>query len=217
VSEDPLQRVRIVFSVGEEVKYISHLDLLRAWERILRRAEVPLAYSQGFNPHPRLVIAMPLPVGCTGAMEVVDAYLYEPLPPLALSQTLQAQMPAGLAVTAVHEVDLRGPAMPSVIQHAVYRMLLEGVAYSEVAERARDFMARERVEATFRGKTFDLRPLVGRLDAEAEDGQVALEAVLMRLPSGRIGRPDVLLETLGLDAYARRIHRSYIAFDEPHV
>ncbi|MFN2133366.1 MAG: TIGR03936 family radical SAM-associated protein [Anaerolineae bacterium] len=217
MSEDPLQRMRIVFSVGEEAKYISHLDLLRAWERILRRAEVPLAYSQGFNPHPRLVIAMPLPVGCTGAMEVVDAYLYEPLPPVALSQMLQAQMPPGLAATAAHEVDLHGPAMPSVIRHAVYRMLLEGVAYQEVAERAHDFMARDHVQVVFRHKTFDLRPLVGRLEAEEEDGHVTLQAVLVRLPSGRIGRPDVLLETLGLDAYARRIHRSYIAFDEPHV
>ena len=53
-----VHRMRIRFSVGETIKYISHLDLLRAWERILRRAGVPLAYSKGFNPHPRIVIAM---------------------------------------------------------------------------------------------------------------------------------------------------------------
>jgi radical SAM-linked protein len=215
MSEDALQRTRIVFSVGERCKYISHLDLLRAWERILRRAEVPLAYSQGFNPHPRLVIAMPLPVGCTGAMEVIDAYLYEAMTPLSLLDALQAQMPPGLAVTAAEEVDLRGPALPSAIQYAVYRMQLEGVAYDEVTERARDFMAREQLEVTFRRKTFDLRPLVGRLEAQAEDGQVALEAQLMRLPSGRIGRPDVLLKALALSEYARRIHRAHIAFDVP--
>jgi radical SAM-linked protein len=164
-----------------------------------------------------LVIAMPLPVGCTGAAELIDAYLYKPLPPVALLDALQAQMPPGLAVTAAHEAALRGPALPSVIQYAVYRIQLEDVACAEVAERARDFMAREHVEVSFRRKTFDMRPLVGRLEAEAEEGQVALEAVLMRLPAGRMGRPDVLLEALGLAEYARRIHRAHIAFDVPAV
>jgi radical SAM-linked protein len=163
------------------------------------------------------VIAMPLPVGCTGAMEMVDAYLYEPLAPLVLLNALQAQMPAGLSATAAHEVELRGPALPSAIEYAVYRMQLEGVAYAEVVERARDFMARERMEVTFRRKTYNLRPLVGQLGAETEDGQVALEAMLMRLPSGQIGRPDVLLKTLGLSEHARRIHRARIAFNIPTV
>ena len=215
MSEGQLQRMRIVYAVGEAVKYISHLDLLRAWERILRRAGLPLAYSHGFNPHPRLVIAMPLPVGCTGAHEVIDAYMYEALKPAALLEALDGQMPPGLAAVAAAEVELRGPAMPSVIAHAVYRIALQGVAYEEVGARARALLARERVEVTFRRKTFDLRPLVGRLEVEAGEGEVALEAVLLRLPSGRIGRPDVLLEALGLAAYARRVHRARIGFDVP--
>jgi radical SAM-linked protein len=215
MSEDQLQRIRIVYAVGEAVKYISHLDLLRAWERILRRAEVPLAYSHGFNPHPRLVIAMPLPVGCTGAHEVIDAYLDGPMTATALMEALDGQMPEGIAAIAAHEVDLRGPALPSVVQHAVYRMALEGVAYAQVAARAQDLMARERAQVTFRRKTFDLRPLVGRMEVGIEDGEVVLEAVLLRLPSGQIGRPDVLLEALGLAEHARRIHRAQIGFDVP--
>ncbi len=217
MSEDRLQRMRIVYAVGEAVKYISHLDLLRAWERILRRAELPLAYSHGYNPHPRLVIAMPLPVGCTGAHEVIDAYFYEPVTATELSQMLDGQLPQGLVVVAAAEVDLRGPAMPSAITHAEYRIALQGVEYADVAERVRDFVARERVQVTFRRKTFDLRPLVGRLEAEAGDGEVALEAMLLRLPSGRIGRPDVLLEALDLAEHARRTHRAQIGFDVPVI
>lgn len=215
MSEGQLQRMRIVFSVGEAVKYISHLDLLRAWERILRRAELPLAYSHGYNPHPRLVIAMPLPVGCTGAREVIDAYLYEAVAPASLMQALDGQMPHGMAAVAAGEVDLRGPAMPSAITDAEYRVALQGVRYDDVAARARDFLARERVPVTFRHKSFDMRPLVARLDAEAGEEESILETVLLRLPSGRIGRPDVLLEALGLAAHARHIHRERIGFDVP--
>jgi radical SAM-linked protein len=215
MSEDTLQRTRIVYAVGEAVKYISHLDLLRAWERILRRAEVPLAYSHGYNPHPRLVIAMPLPVGCTGAHEVIDAYLYEPMRATTLLEALDGQMPEGLAAVAVGKVDRRGPAMPSVIDHAVYQIALDGVGVAEVRRRAAELMAREWLPVTFRRKTFDLRPLLGHLQTDAAHGEVVLEAALLRLPSGRIGRPDVLLEALDLAQHMRRIHRVRIAFDVP--
>ena len=217
MNEDRLQRMRIVYSVGEAVKYISHLDLLRAWERILRRAEVPLAYSHGYNPHPRLVIAMPLPVGCTGAQEVVDAYLYEPMTPAALLEALDGQTPEGIAVVAAREVGLGGPALPSVIEHAVYRIALDGVREADVERRTAELMGHQRLEVTFRRKTYDLRPLVGSLHVAEEGGEVVLEAELLRLPSGRIGRPDVLLEVLGLLAHARCICRARIAFDVPQV
>ncbi|MDP2935460.1 MAG: TIGR03936 family radical SAM-associated protein, partial [Dehalococcoidia bacterium] len=70
-----LQRLRITFSRGPEVKYISHLDLMRLWERVLRRAKLPLAFSEGFSPHPRLALATPLPVGVTAAEEWMEVYL----------------------------------------------------------------------------------------------------------------------------------------------
>ncbi|MFQ5886684.1 MAG: TIGR03936 family radical SAM-associated protein, partial [Anaerolineae bacterium] len=57
------QRIRITFSKGEEIQYISHLDMMRLWKRTLRRANLPLAYSKGFNPQPKISIAAPLPVG----------------------------------------------------------------------------------------------------------------------------------------------------------
>ncbi len=67
-----MQRLRIRFSRGEEVKFISHLDLMRMWQRVMQRADIPLAYSEGFNPHPRLALAAPLPVGVTAQSELMD-------------------------------------------------------------------------------------------------------------------------------------------------
>ena len=64
-----MQRLRIRFSRGEEIKYISHLDIMRMWERVLRRAELPLAYSEGFSHHPRISLAVPLAIGVTSDAE----------------------------------------------------------------------------------------------------------------------------------------------------
>jgi len=75
------QRLRITFAKGSALKYISHLDLTLAWERTLRRAEIPLAYSQGYNPQARLQLASGLPLGYTGSAEVMDVMLTESMPP----------------------------------------------------------------------------------------------------------------------------------------
>lgn len=214
MSERLLYRRRITFREGDEIKYISHLDLLRAWERTLRRANVPLAYSLGFNPHPRIVIAMPLPVGCTGGQEMVDVWLDEPLSPEALVEALGPALPVGLSVVEAREVPLKEPALPTRIAHAVYRIELDRVAIDEVMERVERLMARDALEVQFRRKTFDLRPLVGALTVQGAEPRPLLEAVLLRNKSGRIGRPDVLLEALGLSEHARRVHRLRIVFEE---
>ncbi|MBN1641491.1 MAG: DUF2344 domain-containing protein [Anaerolineae bacterium] len=215
MSERTLHRLRIFYAVGEPIKYISHLDLLRAWERALRRAGAPLAYSQGFNPHPRIVIAMPLPVGCTGEAEVVDVYMDEPLAAGTLLTSLAPVMPPGLQARSVEEVAFDGPALPSVISNAVYHIELTGVAPPAVRRDVDAFLARDACMVSFRRKAFDLRPLVEELEVDGAGDSLALRATLVRLPSGRIGRPDVLLDALALSAHARRIHRVRIAFDLP--
>ena len=213
MSERTLCRVRILFRVGEAVKYISHLDLLRAWERILRRAGLPLAYSHGFNPHPRIVIAMPLPVGCTGEREVVDVFLDEPLTPAALISALEPALPAGISVVSVEEVPLKSAALPSLISHAIYQIVLDGIALAEVERRIAELWAQETLEVVFRRRTFDLRPLIGALRVRCEGDVAIIEATLLRSESGRIGRPDVLLEALGLRERARHVRRMQIAFE----
>jgi len=214
MSERTIDRMRLTFSVGDDVKYISHLDLLRAWERILRRAGLPLAYSQGFNPHPRLVIAMPLPVGCTGANEMVDVYLEEVLDPASVVSALAPALPAGIAVSSATGVPTSDPALPSQISGAEYRLSLAEVSLAHVSQRVDELLAMARCEVTFRHKTYDLRPLVGALSARPADGWAVIDALLLRDASGRIGRPDVLLEALDLAEYVRGVHRERIVFGE---
>ena len=67
-----MQRLRIRFRRGPELKYISHLDIMRLWHRALQRAGISLAYSQGFNPHPKISLAAPLALGITSEAELMD-------------------------------------------------------------------------------------------------------------------------------------------------
>ncbi len=70
-----MQRLRIRFTRGEEIKFISHLDIMRLWHRAFNRAGIQLAYSEGFNPHPRMSLAAPLALGVTSEAELMDIVL----------------------------------------------------------------------------------------------------------------------------------------------
>ena len=107
------QRLWLTFAVEGSLRWLGHLDLFRAWERILRRAGLPLLYSRGFNPRPRMAIALPLPVGFTGEEELLDVLLTRPVPRLELIHRVRPQLPAGLVLRSVEEVDLRVASLHS--------------------------------------------------------------------------------------------------------
>lgn len=119
------QRVRITFARGDETKYITHLDLMRFWERALRRAEIPVAYSEGFSPHAQLSMAAPLAVGTTSEAELMDVYLAEAMPPAALMRQMSAQLPVGLSIVAAEEVGMALPALQADVRAAEYMVDVE--------------------------------------------------------------------------------------------
>jgi radical SAM-linked protein len=214
------QRLRIVFVKGPELKYISHLDLALAWERALRRAGVPLAYSQGHTPHARMQIASGLPLGYFGSAEMMDVFLAEPMAPTEFGDRVGPALPRGLRLKSVEEVPLKSPSLQSALRQAEYRVTIQtSVPAAELAERvasllAADHFAQQRTRKG-RQESFDLRPLVkevGLATADQGDGQAVLT---MRLSAGQRGnvRPDAVLAALGLvDAYAV-VERTQLAFE----
>src|SRR5437016_531202 len=121
-------RFRLTFSKGEEVRYISHLDLMRTWERILRRAGMKLAHSQGFNPRPRLVFAAPLAVGTTSDAEILDIVLDEDLPAADVLARVRAALPPGIAVASAVEVALDAPSVMAAVHSSDYLVEVETAA-----------------------------------------------------------------------------------------
>lgn len=205
-------RLRLVFSKDGPLTYISHLDLVRVWERALRRAGVPLAYSAGFNPRPRLHLAAALPLGHTGEEELLDMWLERPAVGGvgALVKFLAPVLPAGLTVREVYEVPLKEPPLQTRVIAAEYRVTVEwSEPVGRVAERVRRLLDAEAVPHERRGRRYDLRPLIEELWVEQIPGFEKGIALEMRLSARQkaLGRPEAVLEALGMEGAFARFHR----------
>jgi radical SAM-linked protein len=208
----------VQYAKGEEIKYISHLDLARTWERVFRRARLPLAYSQGFNPRPRFQIAAALPVGVTGRVELLDVWLVEPLSPEEVLAQLPAVLPPGLSVADAAEVGLRSPSLQSQMRAADYEAVVHGAEpVSSIQTRIRALLEvktllRQR-QHKGRLQTYDLRPLIQSVTAEpGPEGASILSMRLQASPQGA-GRPDEVLDALGLTLVRHTMERTNLHFE----
>jgi radical SAM-linked protein len=207
------QRLRITFAKGEEIKYISHLDLMRLWERILRRARVPLAYSQGFNPRPKIAIAAALPVGFTSRGEVMDIVLERRLSPYNFARGLALHLPPGLELLSVEEVYPKLPSLQSQVRSAEYRVMVawDGTQ-GEMAGKLRQLLSTERLSRQRRGKDYDLRPLIEDLWVEGKEGDAWVLGMHLRAGDRGAGRPDEVLDALGLAEGSYAVRRERLLF-----
>jgi radical SAM-linked protein len=223
------QRVRIHYEKGESIKFISHQDEFRLWERALRRAGLPLLYKQGFNPQPHIQFASPLAVGTTGIREPIDITLCPPLSLAVLEKRIQAALPPGVTLHALAEVPLKAPALQSLLIGADYTILIYAKA-GEIAEeflqtRIEDFLSMDEIwrERERKGRLYryNLRPLVFELSytgyVQAREEHCISLRVQQR--SGATGRPDEVVAALGFDDYARTLRRErlYLASEAADV
>lgn len=115
--------IRVRFARGEETKYISHLDIVKVFERALRRSGIPAAYTQGFNPHPQMVFGLPLPVGVTSEAEYADFELERKTDPEEFARALNFRLPGGFRITGAGEKRTKKNIMASITT-ASYCMLV---------------------------------------------------------------------------------------------
>ncbi len=206
-----VQRLRLRFRRGEEAKYITHLDLMRFWERALRRAGVALAYSEGHTPHARLSLAAPLAVGVTSSAELMDVFLTRRIAPLSFMRSVKEQLPAGIEILEAAEVGLGLPSLQSEVRWARYRV--DGPftgSHDELRSAIDRFLAAESVPwEHLREKEvrkYDIRALVRDLWLDdAPSGCYALGMVL-RCDNTATGRPEQVAAALELPEPAA-IHR----------
>jgi radical SAM-linked protein len=207
--------LRLIFTKDEPLRYISNLDVMRLWERAFRRAGVPVAYSHGFNPRPRMVIASALPLGVTGDQELMDLWLEEPMDPQELVRKVSAQLPTGARLLSAEVIGDKAPSLPSLLRGAEYEVLLEGIGCEAVEERVRQLLAAMTIPRERRGKRYDLRPLVKDLWVEEAGGVLRLR-MRLRAEPGATGRPDEVIDALGLTAHARRPQRVQLILASPN-
>jgi len=222
VNEMPRQRVRILYAKQERIKFISHQDEFRAWERALRRSGLPLLYKRGFNPQPHIQFASPLGVGFSGRREPVDITFSPPVPLAELQERLAAALPPGLTLTDLAEVPLKTPARQNVLAGADYsvRLYAEPEAETEVLDAIGNVLRRREVwrERERKGKRYryNLRPLILELGYRGYDAEDEAHVLALRVQQrpGATGRPDEVVAALGLDNWPRSICRERLYFED---
>lgn len=209
-------RIQITFSKQGALRYTGHLDLHKLWERAARRAELPLAYSQGFHPQPKMNMAAALPLGFSSRCEVLDMKLERDIPLEGLRDTLQATLPSGIQVLAVEQADDRAPALQTQVESAEYEVTLaEPVDGSDLKRKVDSVMGAESIIRSRRGKQYDLRPLVESLTPSPLPGGEGQEVrIIMKLSAreGATGRPEEVLDELGIAFEETRIERTKLIF-----
>ncbi|MCY4464231.1 MAG: TIGR03936 family radical SAM-associated protein [Chloroflexi bacterium] len=206
-----VQRLRITFGKAGTLTYTSNLDMAKIWERVLRRAELPLLYTRGFNTRPRISLAMPLPLGISSDCEILDISLRERIAfcEASLRERLLAVSPQGLSIVAINEVDPRSSTMQSLIMSAEYRIRFHDPLERACLQRKIDELLGQEsiiVERRRRRKrsVMDVRPLILSLEMDEHADLLAHLSVGDR---GNL-RPDHLLELLDMDGMHSSIHRS---------
>jgi radical SAM-linked protein len=214
-------RLRITFSKQGPLRYAGHLDLQKLWERAARRAGLPLAYSQGFHPQPRISLASALPLGFSSRAEVVDLKLREAVPVESVAARLGPALPAGLNVLQVETVDDDSPPLQAELLAAEFEATLaDDPEPADLDRRVQALLAAESLPRERRGKAYDLRPLVEDLrvmvatDAQEDSAQRAAVRLWMRLAAreGATGRPEEVLAAMGIATHSVRVERSRLAF-----
>lgn len=204
-------RLRVVFAKQGALRYTGHLDLHHIWERTARRAELPLSYSQGFHPQPKLNLAAALPLGFSSRCEVLDMRLDRDLPLEGLRERIQAAVPAGLQILEVQQVEDKLPPLQTLVESAEYEVQLkEPLEPAALEARVGALLETSALPRERRGKAFDMRPLIEALEAQGGD---RLYLRLAARPSAT-GRPEEVLEALGIPADTTRIERTRLIFKE---
>jgi radical SAM family uncharacterized protein/radical SAM-linked protein len=180
VTPPPVQRLWFRISRVESGRFLSHLEAMNAWIRALRRAHVPLAYSQGFHPHPKVAFSSAMPHNQASIGEYLDVSVTERVDPAEVAARLATVLPAGFGLHGHLEVDMRAPSLMSMVAGAVYTAYFPHLSAERLAERVAEVLAadeliverRQKKKKPKRGqrwsrgpstKPLDIRPMIQSL------------------------------------------------------
>jgi radical SAM-linked protein len=193
-----VQRLRIRYAKRGRLRFASHRDLARALERALRRAQVPMAFSAGFTPHPKISYVGAAPTGAASEAEYLEIGLAERRDPEAVRAALDAALPDDIAVLEAVEAAQGGGSLADRIDAAVWRIELPGIDPGELAGALAAFLEKDVVEVPRRTKNgvrdVDARAAVTSASAGGAAGCAILQVVVRQVTPAV--RPDDVLAAL---------------------
>lgn len=210
---DPIQRLRFRITRIGDVRFLSHLELAGAWIRALRRANAPLAYSQGFHQHPKVTFSTASPVGEESTGDFMDVQLTSVVDPDALFQKLISALPEGLGSMSVQEVPLRSPSLMSLVEGFTYTLTSTNVEPAEVQKRIQEVLAADEVivdrtkprkgRRAPRSKKINIRPMIELL--ELREGRGVEVDFVTRRNDDRLAKWREIATLIGMDPLEVRV------------
>ncbi len=216
-----IQRLRLTFRKVGPTRYIGHLDLARTLERSLNRAQIPIAFTQGFNRRPRMALAVALPLGYTSDGEMADIWLTQAMQPEQACEQMMSRMAPGIEVIKVEDIPLKLDSLEASTTAATYIVsFLDPQDGEGLQIKVDDIMNSETIMCERKQgrkgkiKRYNLRPLIFDLTVEnAVSNQPTLHMDLSLMPA-KTGRPDEILRILDIDPLSTRVHRTKITLKE---
>ena len=215
---------------GKEIAMISHLDIQRTLQRAFRRANLPLLYSNGFNPHPQFSFATAAATGMSSSCEWFEVQLSQEIDPAEFTQRANAVMPQGMSISGAFTAPEQFGSLSAKLRAAEYRICIqfeEPVLKEKLAEQLETMLSGEIIiqKRTKGGiRPVDMRPYILRVSVEQVEGEQAALLVLGKLQADGGLRVDAVIDALleRLDAHgAYEIHRTNMYFAEdgllPHL
>lgn len=217
-------RMLVRFSKENDLRFISHLDMVHAMERALRRADIPMAYSKGFSPHAKISFSAPTPLGIPSSAEYMDVHLVKPLSAQIFVQRLNNALPNDMRVLEAMEIDDDVPGVLGKATIGCYTIQpYEGVqwisqSHINVLMNMNDIIMEKRTKKGL--KEINIRPCIKELIL-MQDGQHITAKLL--LPSVGGINPDILLKAFNIytdvriDVEDMAIHKDDILLEDGRV
>ncbi|TCO79973.1 TIGR03936 family radical SAM-associated protein [Marinisporobacter balticus] len=202
-----MNKMRIRFSKKDWMVFISHLDLMRTMERVLRRGNIPLVFSHGFNPHPKMAFSTALALGISSDGEYMDIEVEEEIDLDVFKSSINDQLPKGLKIIQCKYVDVKSKALMAIAEYSTYTVrccLIEEHSEEELKKQVADFMANEEIilHKTIKKKNIEqikevnIRPFIKNIEIiNKEDGSCIFKMTLATGSKGNL-KPEVVIEKL---------------------
>lgn len=189
-------RFRVMYEIKGLLAYLSHLDMMRLWQRAVLRSSLPITWSKGYNPRPRLSLGPAKGVGIAGCGEYIDVELEQFLPAAEITAKLNGVLPDDVRVLKVRELPPGTKLLEAVINGAEYLLHFPAAALGDAAERIAGFLALDTclfIRKSPKGdKTIDLRSFVRHMELNGEN--LVLD---VKIGAGGAVRPEEILTQLG--------------------
>lgn len=202
----PVQRLWLRVSRTGSARLLNHLEAMNAWLRALRRARAPLAYSQGFHPHPKVAFSAALPQGQQSLGEYMDLTLIERVDPVAFLELLATRLPEGFGAHAISEVPLNAPSLMTLAQGADYTVFFPHLPADELARRVEALHRMDAIPVERKGKKrkgrwrervvneVDIKPMIAHLQVRPDAGAPAIDLRVVSVD----GKPGKAREIVAL-------------------